>query len=146
MPAAVTYTAHRYHDISVGHRVYGHENKCAKAHGHNLRVHFYCQAELDVVGRVMDFSVMKSRLCMWLEDNWDHRFLLDAGDPWLETMRQMDESVVALPVNPTCENLAAYLLTVVGPQRLEGTGVRLVEVVVEETRKCSARASLVVQQ
>jgi 6-pyruvoyltetrahydropterin/6-carboxytetrahydropterin synthase len=32
--------ASRYHDISCGHRVYGHESKCAHLHGHNYRVHF----------------------------------------------------------------------------------------------------------
>lgn len=27
-----------YHDISCGHRVYGHESKCAHLHGHNYRI------------------------------------------------------------------------------------------------------------
>lgn len=138
----VTHTAHRYHDISVGHRVYGHENKCSRSHGHNLRVHFDCAASLDEVGRVIDFSVIKACLCEWLERNWDHRFLLFEDDPWLAPMRQLDETVVALPVNPTCENLAEYLLTFVGPMQLAGTGVTLVRVTVEETRKCSASAAM----
>ena len=30
-------TAERYHDISCGHRVVGHESKCAFLHGHNYR-------------------------------------------------------------------------------------------------------------
>ena len=69
-------TATRYHDISCGHRVVGHEGKCQYLHGHNYRIHFTCTAEsLDTVGRVIDFSVIKSKLCMWLEDNWDHMFL-----------------------------------------------------------------------
>lgn len=33
---------------------------------HNGRVTFYCQAdELDSVGRVIDFSVIKTSLCNW---------------------------------------------------------------------------------
>lgn len=136
-------TAERYHDISVGHRVFGHESKCQHLHGHNYRITFACNAEqLDGVGRVIDFSVIKSALCMWLEDNWDHRFLVWEGDPWLLRLQVIDNTVVPVPFNPTAENIAAHLLNVIGPQQLAGTGVTLVSVVVEETRKCSASASL----
>jgi 6-pyruvoyltetrahydropterin/6-carboxytetrahydropterin synthase len=77
--------AQRYHDFSFGHRVAGHENCCAFLHGHNLRITFKCEApKLDAVGRVIDFSVIKTLLCDWLEDNWDHRFLLWDQDPMLD--------------------------------------------------------------
>ena len=58
-------TAQRYHDISCGHRVHGHESKCAHLHGHNYRAHgkVHPVVALDVVGRVLDFSVVKARLC-----------------------------------------------------------------------------------
>jgi hypothetical protein len=49
-------------------------------------------------------------------------------------------SIVFVPFNPTAENMARYLLEVIGPQQLVGTGVGLVSVTVEETRKCSASA------
>jgi len=131
----------RYHDISCGHRVYGHESKCAHLHGHNYRVHFKCAApDLDSVGRIIDFSVIKSHLCMWLEENWDHKFLVWQEDPWAIDLRQMDPTVVVLPFNPTAEKMADFLLRVLGPKQLEGTGVDLIRVVVEETRKCSAQA------
>ncbi len=135
--------ATRYHDISCGHRVVGHEGKCANLHGHNYRVHFTCEAPaVDTLGRVSDFSVIKQRLCMWLEDEWDHRMLMWADDPLHAYVRDIDRSVVKVPLNPTAENMAEYLVTVVGPEALEGTSVRLVEVTVEETRKCSATYSL----
>ena len=35
----------RYHDISVGHRICGHESHCARLHGHNYRIHFTCTAD-----------------------------------------------------------------------------------------------------
>ena len=38
------YSAERYHDISCGHRVVGHESKCRWMHGHNYRFHFKCEA------------------------------------------------------------------------------------------------------
>lgn len=154
-------TAERYHDISCGHRVAGHESKCAHLHGHNYRITFTIEAQhLDDLGRVLDFSVIKEKLCQWLEANWDHKFLAWIEDP---VMRELDaamshlvklpgyrdedalkasSSLVWLPFSPTAENLAAHLLQRIGPHCLSGTGAQLIMVRVEETRKCSANATL----
>lgn len=141
-------TAERYHDISCGHRVFGHESKCAHLHGHNYRITFVCAAEdhdkpVDSIGRVIDFSAIKKRLCMWVENNYDHKFLVWGEDDLAEMLAQMDpDGVVIVPFNPTAENMAEYLLHAVGPTQLYGTGVRLIKVTVEETRKCSATVRL----
>lgn len=135
------YKVHRYHDISCGHRVHGHEGKCRNLHGHNYRIHFTCVAEdgaLDGVGRVIDFSQIKARLCMWIEEHWDHRFLIWEEDPMKSHLLELDPTVVVVPFNPTAENIAQYLVEVVGPAQLAGTGIKLSEVMVEETRKCFA--------
>ena len=149
-------TAERYHDISTGHRVVGHENKCRHLHGHNYRIHFVCEAgELDTVGRVIDFGVIKEKLCMWVENNWDHKFLAwtedDVMDRASDAMAHefhvkgdigsedfFNGSLVFVPFNPTAENMAQHLVEVIGPQQLAGTGVTLVSVRIEETAKCSA--------
>ena len=132
-------TATRYHDFSAGHRVYGHESKCAHLHGHNYRVHFTVAGDLDSIGRVMDFSVIKLKLCVWLEWNWDHKFLIWKEDPWAVDLVKVDPvGTWLVPFNPTAENMARYLVEVIGPQQLEGTGVRLIHCSIEETRKCSA--------
>ena len=138
------HTATRYHDFSAGHRVVGHENKCADLHGHNYRVHFHCRAkELDSVGRVVDFGVIKSTLCNWVETYWDHRFLV-----WKEDTHFTFKHAATLPglefvpFNPTAENMAEYLVKNIGPRLLKGTGVELYKCVVEETRKCSATYEL----
>lgn len=135
------YKVHRYHDISCGHRVHGHEGKCRNLHGHNYRVHFTCVAEdgaLDGVGRVIDFSQVKAKLCMWIEEHWDHRFLIWEEDPMKSHLLELDPTVVVVPFNPTAENIAQYLVEVVGPAQLADTGIKLSEVMVEETRKCFA--------
>jgi 6-pyruvoyltetrahydropterin/6-carboxytetrahydropterin synthase len=137
-----TIFAKRYHDIACGHRVYGHESKCANLHGHNYRIHFTVSGKLDALGRVMDFSAIKELLCHWLEEHWDHRFLLWEKDPALTMLRDIDPSVVAVPFNPTAENISNHLLTVIGPQQLADTDIKLVSVVVEETRKCSSESLL----
>ena len=149
--------AKRYHDISVGHRVVGHEGKCRHFHGHNYRVHFTCEAHIekdlpvDEIGRVIDFGEIKRRLCMWLEDNWDHKFIYCITDPVIKFLCEKSEyttheniviqSFVAVPFNPTAENMASYLLTTIGPLMLKGTGIQLVDVTIEETAKCSATAN-----
>ena len=136
------YEVERYHDISCGHRVHGHESKCAHLHGHNYRIFFTVQADnkqLDMIGRVLDFSVIKSRLCEWLETWWDHKMLIWVDDPMLDDLLDIDpEGVVPVEFNPTAENMAEHLITVVGPKELEGTGCILVACRIEETRKCSA--------
>lgn len=163
----MSHKASRYHDFSYGHRVVGHENKCRHLHGHNGRVHFHCEADpgvepLDKIGRVIDFGEIKSRLCMWIENNWDHKFLAWENDPVMlrvaaltnvwdrpfsggepgEANEILNGSVVWTPFNPTAENMAEYLVRVIGPQQLEGTGIVLVEVKIEETAKCHASFSL----
>jgi 6-pyruvoyltetrahydropterin/6-carboxytetrahydropterin synthase len=133
----------RYHDFSYGHRVYGHESKCACLHGHNGRAYFKVSAPgLDHIGRVIDFGVVKSTLCGWLETNWDHRTLIWHGDPWLAGLQAIDPSIVPVPFIPTAENMAMHLLNNVGPHMLQGTGVKLQSVRIDETRKCSAEAAL----
>jgi len=141
--------AMRYHDISCGHRVVGHENKCRHLHGHNYRIHFECVGELDSLGRVIDFSVIKEKLCMWVENNWDHKFLAWENDSLIKGLKEtaflepaeqliFSESIVFVPFNPTAENMCQYLVQVIGPQQLLGTGVTLQKVVIEETAKCHA--------
>lgn len=133
-------TVERYHDISMGHRVVGHESKCRHLHGHNYRIHFVCSAsELDPLGRVIDFSEIRDRLCMWLEEHWDHRMMIWSEDPLLpELQRLVPGDLCVVPFNPTAEQIAIHLVSVVGSEQLKGSGITLLECRVEETRKCSA--------
>jgi 6-pyruvoyltetrahydropterin/6-carboxytetrahydropterin synthase len=154
-------TIERYHDFSAGHRVCGHENKCKSLHGHNYRITFTATADtLDELGRIIDFSVLKTALCDWLENNWDHKMILWEKDPIrysfnclsldelsaydgaIQASDDLDKSIHLVPFNPTAENMADYLLNKIGPEQLKGTPVLLVRVKVEETRKCSAVAEL----
>jgi len=105
--------------------------------------------ELDKLGRVIDFSVVKEKLCMWLETNWDHKFLFFENDPLILALLRTAsvspddaliclESFVAVPFNPTAENIAEYLVEVIAPAQLHNTGVEVFACQVEETAKCSA--------
>ncbi len=138
-------TATRRLQFCAGHRVHGHEGKCRHLHGHNFVVFLTAaSADLDDVGRVIDFGVLKERVGGWIEREWDHGFLVWRDD--VEAQRALasvsGQKTYVMPGNPTAENLANHLLRVVGPATLEGTGVRLVKVTLHETENGIAEATL----
>lgn len=132
-------TATRHVRFCAGHRVANHESKCARLHGHDYRLELTAGAEdLDDIGRVIDFSVLKERIGTWVDDFWDHRFLMWEGDPYLPNMPIDHHDVAVVPFNPTAENIAAYIGEVLGPEVLADTGVRLIHVRCWETPNCHA--------
>lgn len=121
-----------------------HESKCASLHGHRYKVELTAAAaSLDGIGRVIDFSVLKAKIGTWLDDNWDHTAIIYAEDE--QTIKALHAAPSFKPIftsewNPTAENMALYLLEVVCPRELEGTGVKVTKVVVWETPNCFATA------
>jgi len=138
-------TATRRIQFAAGHRVFGHEGKCRYLHGHNFVAFLTAAADdLDAVGRVIDFGVLKERVGGWIERAWDHGFLVWQDDA--EARRALalvdGQKTYLLGANPTAENIADHLLRVVGPDALAGTGVRLVKVTLYETENGIAEATL----
>lgn len=134
-------TATRRIQFCAGHRVAGHENKCRNLHGHNYVVFFEAEADqLDDLGRVIDFSVLKHKLGGWIDVNWDHGFILGEEDSRARAVigGMAGQKQYVMPLNPTAENMAGYLLREVGPAVLADTGVRLVKVILWETENCYA--------
>lgn len=134
----------------AGHRVMRHESKCAHLHGHNYVAFFHATApSLDDVGRVIDFGVLKERLGGWIDERWDHGFIVNRADQQVREMLASfnphpghNQKTFVMEDNPTAENMARLLLDVVCPAQLEGTGVEVVRVVLWETENCFAEASL----
>lgn len=143
-------TCTRRIQFCCGHRVSGHESKCAHLHGHNYVVEVTARADgLDGIGRVVDFSVLKERIGGWLEEKWDHGFVLwEKDEHGIEAMAafrrsaQRPQKIYLMPTNPTAENMADFLLRVICPMVLAGTGVEACRVVVIETENCWAEANL----
>jgi 6-pyruvoyltetrahydropterin/6-carboxytetrahydropterin synthase len=132
-------TAERYHDISCGHRVTGHESKCRFLHGHNYRFRFTITGNLDSLGRIIDFGVIKTILCEWLEIHYDHKFLIWKNDPLMLQLNELHpESLVITDFNPTAENIAKNFVEEIAPVLLNGTNTELIKLTIEETRKCHA--------
>ena len=137
-------------EFCAGHRLRGHEGKCAALHGHNYAAEFHVAPlgetgdDLDAVGRVVDFGAIKDRLKGWIDREWDHGFLLwERDEAAIAAVRSVEPcKLFTLPRNPTAEVLADYLLTTVCPAALDGLGVRCVRVELWETSNCRAVASL----
>lgn len=126
--------------FSAGHRVYGHESKCSNLHGHNYVLWVHASAkELDELGRVIDFSVLKEKIDTWVQLNWDHTFLafeMDSELMVLEPLIKKNKPWFICPFNPTAENMAKYLFQTIIPELLSETGVSVTKLVLFETENC----------
>ena len=64
-----------------GHRLLDYNGKCAFPHGHTYRAEVFSQSgTLDSQGLVFDFTELKHRVKAWIDDNWDHSFLVNSRD------------------------------------------------------------------
>ncbi|MEL6106987.1 MAG: 6-carboxytetrahydropterin synthase [Planctomycetota bacterium] len=129
----------------AGHRLFGHGGKCENFHGHNYVADFFVEGEeQDEVGRIIDFSELKRRVKGWIDEHWDHSFLIHEADENARTALAMVKPcrLFILPYNPTAENMAKYLLEVMCPEVLAGTGSRACQVRIWETDESFAEASI----
>ncbi|NCA10281.1 6-carboxytetrahydropterin synthase [bacterium] len=132
----------------AGHRLLRHEGKCAFFHGHNYKVDVEVApraggAVLDDVGRIVDFSVIKRRLLGWIDEHWDHGFIVSAEDTnGIAALNAVEPNkTFVLPYNPTAENMARYLLEVVAPEVLGDLPIVVTRIVVWETDTSCATAT-----
>lgn len=128
-------------EIDAGHRLEKHESKCRNAHGHRyvFDVEFSPVHTLDSLGRVIDFSVIKSVLGGWLDHNWDHAFLYQSGDPIGEWLLANDQKCYSMSQAPTAEFIATYFLQV-ARGLMASYGIEVVSVRCWETPNCYAEA------
>lgn len=100
-------------DFSAGHRLLEHDGKCLYPHGHNYRVEIWLASQsLTRMGFVMDFTELKQRVNSWIEDNWDHAFLLNSNDQeLLGALKGVQGSRLYIfdDMNPSAEVMAREL-------------------------------------
>ncbi len=128
----------------AGHRLVGHEGKCQNLHGHNYVVEIYVTGrEQDEVGRILDFKLLKEKCKGWLDENWDHTFILWNKDHnGLDAIRRSEpHRIYELDANPTAENMAIHLLQDVCPKILIGTGAAAFKVRLWESEETCAEVS-----
>lgn len=113
-------------EIAASHIIEGHPGKCSRLHGHNWKIDVeVTTTRLDALGMGMDFSDLKAETKAVTEP-LDHRHLNDlpgfAG------------------INPTAENVAAYVYHEVG-ERLGKLGFQVARVTIWETDRASVTYS-----
>lgn len=156
----------RKFEFDAGHRVLGHESKCAHLHGHRYVAIVWVKApRLDELGRVIDFSCLKELIGNWIDKVWDHNMILHSDDPILKVLHDGNDwcgssnplhkgldtyreflfgnkpPAILHEQNPTAENMARILFGVCAdlvPEPLEVVKVRLYE-----TPNCFADCSSV---
>ena len=92
--------------ISAGHRLLHHEGKCSRPHGHNYEIAVTITGTLRKEGWVVDKGVVTDVI-----EQWDHRFLLEQGDPLIDAFEQSGDSdaTVVLDHPPTAEVMGVVL-------------------------------------
>ncbi|WP_459885020.1 6-pyruvoyl trahydropterin synthase family protein [Halostagnicola bangensis] len=92
--------------ISAGHRILHHDGKCARPHGHNYEVSVTVEGELTEEGWVVDKGDITEVI-----SEWDHMFLLEAGDPLVDAFEAAGDgdALVVLEHPPTAEVMSVVL-------------------------------------
>ena len=96
-----------------GHRLLDYEGKCAFPHGHTYRAEVFLEASaLDALGLVFDFTELRSRVKDWIDNNWDHAFLVNSRDTELISgLKPISKSKLYQfdGENPSCEVMSREL-------------------------------------
>jgi 6-pyruvoyltetrahydropterin/6-carboxytetrahydropterin synthase len=127
--------------FDAAHRIVNHESKCKFVHGHRYVVEATFGGEgLDNLGRVIDFGVIKEKLSGWIDTNWDHNAILWENDKQLgdAIAASTEQKIFYLPNNPTAENIADYLFSVVCPRLFADDNIKCLKIMVRETPNCYA--------
>ena len=121
-------------DFCYGHRLLNYEGKCRHLHGHNGRAIITIEApSLDHRGMVLDFGDIKKVVSSWIDENLDHRMLLNRNDPVVPILQEMNEPLYLLDTNPTAETIARLIY-----EFTEQAGFPIVEATLWETPRCYA--------
>lgn len=113
-------------DFAAAHRLRGYPGECSRLHGHNWKVEVEVEADaLNEYGMGIDFKTVK-QAARSLAGELDHRNLND--------LKPFDR------INPTAENIAAYLYHGLS-ETLDGDTVRVTAVTVWENETSRVRYS-----
>jgi 6-pyruvoyltetrahydropterin/6-carboxytetrahydropterin synthase len=115
-------------NFCYGHRLLNYSGKCRYFHGHNGKAEIQLAAStLDARGMVRDFTEIKHILQTWIDQNLDHRMILNKKDPLIAVLKKAGEPLFLLPTNPTAENIARLIFDEAQKKGLPVTSVTLWE-------------------
>jgi len=126
------------------HRIPNHEGACKAYHGHRYVAEIHCSSDqLDELGRVVDFGVIKEKVGGWIDKNLDHTAIFDMEDRNPVTLAIISENkefgkpAFIMDCPPTAENIAR-LIYKKSKELLNEFGISIDRVRLWETPNCSA--------
>ncbi len=115
-------------EFCYGHRLLNYSGKCRHLHGHNGRAVIVLNGEkLDDRGMLVDFSDIKKSVRTWIDNELDHRMILNESDPMVKILQELGEPLYLLQDNPTAENIAKLIYDFTKSQGFSVAEVRLWE-------------------
>ena len=83
-----------FHNFPCAHRQHKHDGNCALVHGYSRSFHFVFGAiTMTKEGFIVDYGDLKE-LKRWLEENYDHTFVVDQDDPFIPTFQELHQAGV----------------------------------------------------
>lgn len=120
------YTLKVITEFASAHTLRDYPGACSRMHGHNWKVELEAvSTQLDDVGMGVDFKQMKS-IAREVGDRLDHRYLNEI-EPFTE-------------INPTAENIAAYMYREISKQ-LNSDTITVSALTLWETERACVRYS-----
>ncbi|MGE3268867.1 MAG: 6-pyruvoyl tetrahydropterin synthase family protein [Chloroflexota bacterium] len=99
--------------FDAGHRLLDYVGKCASPHGHTFTAEIHITShDLNAVGLIVDFGDVKTPLKRWIDEHWDHGFLLNDRDAvMIRALSDVPEAKQYLfaGTNPSAEVMAREL-------------------------------------
>jgi 6-pyruvoyltetrahydropterin/6-carboxytetrahydropterin synthase len=99
--------------FDAGHRLLKYGGKCESPHGHTFKAEIMLSSEeLDQTDFVADFVGLREKIGEWVDEHWDHAFLINDQDhELLSALNSLKEKKVFVfrNANPTAEVMAKYL-------------------------------------
>ena len=101
----------RLRDANIAHRLLNYDGPCKNIHGHTYHFEITIGSDkLDSLGMVIDFNEIKKICDDFIQDNFDHGFLIWKEDQeLLELVNKIETKKYIFSKNTTAENLAEFL-------------------------------------
>ena len=107
-------------EFAAGHRLSGYNGKCFYPHGHNFKLKVTVTGQLDELGMIIDFSILKVIVERILDENFDHKMILKKDDPINQAIveaffkdrpisKRLNDAFYLVDYNPTAENMGLDL-------------------------------------
>lgn len=114
--------------FEAAHALWGYDGACRNIHGHSyiLYVTLKGQPSTDPTdvkfGMVMDFSILKKIVNEQIVDQFDHALMIRKDTPHEKLALSSDlvGKILALPYQPTCENMVSDFAARIVSQLPEG--------------------------